>query len=95
MRIGFAVLLLGVGIGAGFGAWSVGVGTPVRAQAMPVEQESRFTVGPPQYVPFGYVNFMRDKRTGDCYLVTTERAKGIEKGIAAVTPVQVGSCQGF
>ena len=88
MRIGVAVLLLGVGIGAGFGV-SMGAGTPVQAQAMPVEKESRFTVGPPEYVPFGYVNFMRDKRTGDCYLVSVDRGKGV----AAVTTIPSAACQ--
>ena len=98
MRIGIAVLLLGVGIGVGFAAGSVGVGTPVQAQAVLPEPEARFLLGPQERVQYGtgtpstkFIHFMLDKRTKDCFLVTT----GTTGLFTAVTPVHSGACQGL
>jgi hypothetical protein len=100
MRIGIAVLLLCVGLVAGFAVGSEGGGTPVQAQAMLPTPEARFLLGPQEVVQVHgstgtpstkFIHFMLDKRTKDCFLVTT----GTTGLFTAVTPVHSGSCEGF
>ena len=97
MRIGLAALVLGIGIGVGFVASSLGVETPVQAQA--IVPEARFMLGPQERVHIQgstgspstmFIHFMLDRRTKDCFLVTT----GTTGLFTAVTPVQSAACPG-
>lgn len=97
MRIGLAVLMLGVGFVAGAAAWAVGSGTPVHAQAMPVV-ETRFTIGGQEKASFGDsgwdlpIHFMRDKRTKECFLISVS---GRPQSISSISKVDPAACSGF
>jgi len=66
----------------------------VQAQAIPSPPDTRFVVGPLESVGNGQqqwslpIRLMRDKRTSECFLVTTEGSKVI----STIVKVEAAAC---
>ncbi len=94
MRRLVAVVLLGVGFVAGAASWAGWSDTAVQAQAMPPPLDTRFVVGPLESIGTAKdqwavtIRLMRDKRTSECFLITTEGSKAI----SAIVKVDAGAC---
>jgi len=94
MRTLVAVVLLGVGCVAGAASWAGWSGTALQAQAIPMPPDTRFVVGPLESVGNGKeqwtmpIRLMRDKRTSECFLVTTEGSRAI----STIVKVDAGAC---
>jgi hypothetical protein len=94
MRILVAVVLLGVGFVAGAASWAGWSGTAVQAQAIPPPLDTRFVIGPMESVGTGKeqwsipIRLMRDKRTSECFLVSTEGSRAI----STIVKVEAGAC---
>jgi len=96
MRKLIGVLLLGVGFAAGAASWAGWTkGPAVHAQGFGAE--TRFVMGPVESVAVGReksaiaLRFLRDRRSGDCYVMTM----GEGQSIATMTKTEDDACSGF
>jgi hypothetical protein len=96
MRKLIGVLLLGVGFAAGAASWA-GWTRASAVHAQGFGPEARFVMGPVESIAVGRekfglpLRFVRDRRNGDCYLMTV----GEGPAISTMTKTEDDACSGF
>jgi hypothetical protein len=96
MRKLVGVLLLVVGFAAGAASWA-GWTRASAVHAQGFGPEARFVMGPVESVAVGKersnlaLRFVRDRRSGDCYLLTM----GEGQSISTVTKTEDDACSSF